>query len=144
MAQQKHEATFVGLDIGTSKVVCLVGLHQQDLATPSIIGLGVAPVSGLKRGVVTDVEETVSAITAALEEAERMSGVVITKASINAVGIFVYKADSAVSFFGWEQAMDFKTFIGNTNFSNILNLLLYFTIININIFTNNVHSTRLV
>ncbi len=95
MAQQKHEATFVGLDIGTSKVVCLVGLHQQDLATPSIIGLGVAPVSGLKRGVVTDVEETVSAITAALEEAERMSGVVITKASINVDGSHLHSLNAS-------------------------------------------------
>ncbi|MEI8072682.1 MAG: cell division protein FtsA [Candidatus Saccharibacteria bacterium] len=86
MAAQKHEATFVGLDIGSSKVVCIVGLHQQDLATPSIIGVGTAPVSGLKRGVVTDVEETVSAITAALEEAERMSGIAIDGATINVDG----------------------------------------------------------
>lgn len=86
MAKQKHEATFVGLDIGTSKVVCVVGLHQQDQATPSIIGIGTSPVTGLKRGVVTDVEETVSAITTALEEAERMSGVAIDRASINIDG----------------------------------------------------------
>ena len=86
MASQRFESTFVGLDIGTSRVVCVVGLHQQDLATPSIIGIGVAPVTGLKRGVVTDVEETVSAITTALEEAERMSGVAIDRASINIDG----------------------------------------------------------
>lgn len=94
MAAQKHEATFVGLDIGTSKVVCVVGLHQQDLATPSIIGLGVAPVTGLKRGVVTDVEETVSAITAALEEAERMSGVAIERASINVDGSHLHSINT--------------------------------------------------
>lgn len=86
MSAQKFEATFVGLDIGTSKVVCVVGLHQQDQATPSIIGIGSSPVTGLKRGVVTDVEETVSAITAALEEAERMSGVAIDSGSINIDG----------------------------------------------------------
>jgi len=95
MAKQKHEATFIGLDIGTSKVVCLVGLHQQDLATPSIIGLGVAAVTGLKRGVVVDVEETVSAITAALEEAERMSGVVITKATINIDGSHLHSLNTS-------------------------------------------------
>ncbi len=86
MAAQKHEATFVGLDIGTSNIICVVGLHQPDLATPSIIGIGSSKVNGLKRGVVTDVEETVSAITAALEEAERMSGVAIDRASINIDG----------------------------------------------------------
>ncbi|MBA3678835.1 cell division protein FtsA [Candidatus Saccharibacteria bacterium] len=95
MAAQKHEATFVGLDIGTSKVVCVVGLHQQDLATPSIIGLGVAPVTGLKRGVVTDVEETVSAITTALEEAERMSGVAIERATINIDGAHVQSTNTS-------------------------------------------------
>lgn len=86
MAAQKHEATFVGLDIGSSKIICVVGLHQTDLATPSIIGIGSSKVNGIKRGVVTDVEETVSAITAALEEAERMSGVAIDRASINIDG----------------------------------------------------------
>lgn len=86
MAAQKHEATFVGLDIGSSNIICVVGLHQTDLATPSIIGIGSSKVNGIKRGVVNDVEETVSAITAALEEAERMSGVAIDRASINIDG----------------------------------------------------------
>ncbi len=95
MAAQKQEATFVGLDIGTSKVVCVVGLHQQDQATPSIIGIGSAPVMGLKRGVVTDVEETVSAITTALEEAERMSGVAIDRASINIDGAHLQSTNTS-------------------------------------------------
>lgn len=86
MAAQKHEATFVGLDIGSSNIICVVGLHQTDLATPSIIGIGSSKVNGIKRGVVTDVEETVSAITAALEEAERMSGIAIDRATINIDG----------------------------------------------------------
>lgn len=86
MAAQKHEATFVGLDVGSSNIICVVGLHQTDLATPSIIGIGTSKVNGVKRGVVTDVEETVSAITSALEEAERMSGVAIDRASINIDG----------------------------------------------------------
>jgi len=82
----KNDETYVGLDIGTSKVVCVVGLHQQDSPTPSIIGLGVSPTSGLRRGVVVDVEETVSSITAALEDAERMSGITIERATISIDG----------------------------------------------------------
>lgn len=85
----KNEATFVGLDIGTSKVVCVVGLHQQDSPTPSIIGLGEATTSGLRRGVVVDIEETVSSITAALEEAERMSGIAIERATISVDGAHI-------------------------------------------------------
>ena len=83
---QNHEETYVGLDIGSSRVICVVGLHQQDSPTPSIIGLGEAPTSGLRRGVVVDVEETVSAITAALESAERMSGISIDRATVSVDG----------------------------------------------------------
>lgn len=95
MANTKHEATFVGLDIGTSKVVCVVGLHQPDQATPSIIGVGTSPINGVKRGVVTDVEETVSAITSALEEAERMSGIAIDKASISLDGAHLHSMNTS-------------------------------------------------
>ena len=50
--------------------------------------------------------------------------IIITKAIVNTIGILIYKADSAFSFFGWEKAMDFKSFIGNTKFIYILNFLL--------------------
>ena len=90
----KNEETYVGLDIGTSKVVCVVGLHQQDSPTPSIIGLGVSPTSGLRRGVVVDVEETVSSITAALEDAERMSGIAIERATISIDGSHIRSMNS--------------------------------------------------
>ncbi len=90
----KNESTFVGLDIGTSKVACVVGLHQEDMAEPSIIGLGVSPTTGLRRGTVSDVEETVASITAALEEAERMSGVTIEHATISVDGAHVQSLNS--------------------------------------------------
>jgi cell division protein FtsA len=90
----KNEETYVGLDVGTSKVVCVVGLHQQDSPTPSIIGLGVSPTSGLRRGVVVDVEETVSSITAALEDAERMSGIAIERATISIDGSHIRSMNS--------------------------------------------------
>jgi len=90
----KNEETYVGIDIGTSKVVCVVGLHQEDSALPSIIGLGVSPTSGLRRGVVVDVEETVSSITAALEEAERMSGIAIERATISVDGAHIHSKNS--------------------------------------------------
>lgn len=91
---QKHEETFVGLDIGSSKVICVVGLHQEDSPLPSIIGLGVAQTSGLRRGVVVDIEETVSSITAALEEAERMSGIAIERATVSIDGAQIHSLNS--------------------------------------------------
>ena len=91
---KKSEATYVGLDIGTSKIACVVGLHQEDAAEPSIIGIGTAATSGLRRGVVTDIEETVSSITAALEEAERMSGTAIERATISVDGGHIQSLNS--------------------------------------------------
>ncbi|GLR12606.1 cell division protein FtsA [Chitinimonas viridis] len=62
----------VGLDIGTSKIVALVAEVQPD-GRMEIIGLGQAPSKGLKKGVVVNIESTVSAIQRALEEAELMA-----------------------------------------------------------------------
>src|SRR5262249_1346389 len=93
MAKPK-EIPYVGLDIGTSKVVCVVGLQQDDSATPSIIGLGASPTVGLRRGGVIDIEETVSSITAALEEAERMSGIAIERATVSVDGAHIQSLNS--------------------------------------------------
>lgn len=76
---QKSHIT-VGLDIGTTKVAVCAGTVQEGIV--NIIGVGHAPNSGVRKGVISDVEETVSAITAALEEAERMSGAPITDAFV--------------------------------------------------------------
>ncbi|MDP4038393.1 MAG: cell division protein FtsA [bacterium] len=91
---KKDESTFVGIDIGSTKVACVVGLHQEGSAMPSIIGVGLSPTTGLRRGVVADLEETVSSITAALEEAERMSGVAIDKATISVDGAHIQSLNS--------------------------------------------------
>jgi len=64
----------VGLDIGTSKVCVVVGQRFENSKTPEIIGFGTAPSSSLRKGVVSDIEETVSSVSSALEEAERIAG----------------------------------------------------------------------
>ncbi len=63
----------VGLDIGTSKVVALVGELTSDGAI-ELIGLGSQPSRGLKKGVVVNIESTVQSIQRAVEEAELMAG----------------------------------------------------------------------
>ena len=63
----------VGLDIGTSKVVAIVGEITPDDEV-EIIGLGSHPSRGLKKGVVVNIESTVQSIQRAIEEAELMSG----------------------------------------------------------------------
>ncbi|MCP5321538.1 MAG: cell division protein FtsA [Pseudomonadales bacterium] len=63
----------VGLDIGTSKVVAMVGEVAGD-GLLKIVGLGSHPSRGLKKGVVVNIESTVQSIQRAIEEAELMAG----------------------------------------------------------------------
>ena len=73
----KREEIIVGLDIGTTKVACLVGEITDEGI--DIIGVGTQPCSGLKKGVVVNIDSTVAAIAKAVEEAEHMAGVEITQ-----------------------------------------------------------------
>ena len=74
-----------GLDVGTSKVCAIVGesLPDGQLAT---LGFGVAPCTGLRKGVVVNIEATVDAIKAAVEEAEKTSGVRVGSAVVGVAG----------------------------------------------------------
>ena len=68
-----RSSLIVGLDIGTSKVVALVGEIGADGAI-EVVGLGSHPSRGLKKGVVVNIESTVQSIQRAVEEAELMAG----------------------------------------------------------------------
>ena len=67
----KNSNLIVGLDIGTSKVVCIVGKYNEsnDL---EIVALGSYPSSGLKKGVVVNIDATTDAISKAVEQAQSM------------------------------------------------------------------------
>jgi len=73
MAKKSEKNIITGLDIGTSKVVALIGEVTADGAI-EIIGIGKHPSRGLKRGVVVDIEATVNTIQRAVQEAELMAG----------------------------------------------------------------------
>src|ERR1700760_4072884 len=73
MAKRSDRNLLVGLDIGTSKVVAIVGEIKADGAL-EIIGVGSHPSRGLKKGVVVNIESTVQSIQRAIEEAELMAG----------------------------------------------------------------------
>lgn len=73
MAKINEKKLVVGLDIGTSKVVAIVGEITSDGAV-DIIGIGSHPSRGLKKGVVVNIESTVQSIQRAVEEAELMAG----------------------------------------------------------------------
>ncbi len=62
------------LDIGSSKIRTVVGTLEEKSQVPNIIGVGIAPSTGLRKGNVIDVEETISSISSSLEDSERMAG----------------------------------------------------------------------
>jgi cell division protein FtsA len=72
MARKSDRDVIVGLDIGTSKVVAMVGEIMTD-GSIEVIGLGSQASRGLKKGVVVNIESTVQSIQRAVEEAELMA-----------------------------------------------------------------------
>jgi cell division protein FtsA len=72
MPKKTDQRLVVGLDIGTSKVVAIVGELQEDGGL-TVIGFGMHPSRGLKKGVVVNIESTVNSIQRAVEAAELMA-----------------------------------------------------------------------
>lgn len=72
MSKQPEKNLIVGLDIGTSKVACIVA--EASSGELEIIGLGSAPSRGMKKGMVVNIESTTDSIRRAVEEAELMAG----------------------------------------------------------------------
>lgn len=68
-----HSYLVSSLDIGTTKICCLVAETGAEAPT-EILGVGITPCTGLKKGVVVDIASTVSAIQRAVEEAQNMAG----------------------------------------------------------------------
>ena len=73
MSNPAARKIIVGLDIGTSKVVAIVGEENEE-GEIEIIGLGTNPSKGLKKGVVVNIESTVQSIQRAVEQAGLMAG----------------------------------------------------------------------
>jgi cell division protein FtsA len=89
----EREAVLVGIDVGTSKVVALIGEVGRD-GSLTIVGKGVAPAAGLKKAVVVNIEQTVRSIAAAVEHAERSSGYQIDRAFVGVGGQHVESQNS--------------------------------------------------
>lgn len=83
----------VGLDIGTSKVVAIVGTVTAEGGL-EIVGLGSHPSRGLKKGVVVNIESTIQSIQRAIEEAELMSGCDIHSVYVGIAGSHISSLNS--------------------------------------------------
>lgn len=86
---------FVGLDIGTSTVRCVVGMAEGDDSDKvAVIGHGSADNMGMRKGVVVHVNDVAEAISQAVLEAERLAGIKITNATVNINGTHVIGINS--------------------------------------------------
>lgn len=96
---QENSRYAVGIDIGTTTIRCVVGHIDGTTGTPTIVGVGSAPNSGMRKGVVAHLAGPAAAIDEALGEAERMSGYQVDAAtvSINGTHILSTKADGMIA-----------------------------------------------
>ncbi len=114
MAKKTDRNIIVGLDIGTSKVAAIVAELTDD-GEIEIIGIGMAPSKGLKKGVVVNLETTILSIQRAVEEAELMAGCQIKSVfagiagshikSLNSHGIVAIK-DKEVTQYDIDRVID--------------------------------------
>ena len=100
----KQVSHTVGLDIGTSRVTCIIG-EPGDGGLVDIVGIGESEARGLRKGVVVDPEAAVESITRAVEEAERMSGLEAEEVSVNLSGshIMSFNGQAIVAVSGRER-----------------------------------------
>lgn len=91
-----NQDIFVGLDVGTNSINTVVAKMEtvRGALKPQIIGAGLASSSGLRKGVVVDIDDAVSSIRKSVEEAERMSGVKINNAYISIGGSHIKSRSS--------------------------------------------------
>ena len=87
------EQIIAALDIGTTKVVALVG-EMDEHGGIYVIGHGIAPAEGLRRGVVVDMDKTVRSIQKAVEDAQMVSGTVIDRVTVGIAGEHVRSINS--------------------------------------------------
>lgn len=81
------DETIVGIDVGTTKICTLVAeVEDPGERQLRIVGVGVAPSQGLRKGMVVNVEEATRAIEASVERAERVSGYPIERAYVGVTG----------------------------------------------------------
>lgn len=97
--QQESSSYAVGLDIGTTKVRAVVAHIDSSTGVPTIVGVGRAPSTGMRKGVVVNLQGPGQAIDTALGEAERMSGYQVHAASLSVNGshILTTHADGMVA-----------------------------------------------
>jgi cell division protein FtsA len=84
---------FVGIDIGTTKICTLIA-RQESSGQLRILGVGIEPSRGLRKGVVVDLEAAVQTLARSIDRAERTSGIEILSALVSLAGSNVSSVNS--------------------------------------------------
>ncbi len=88
------EKIITGIDIGASKIRTVIGVVEPEKKEPHIIGVGISPSLGLRKGAVVDVDEVIANISASLEDAERISGIPVHHVFVGVGGAHIESIDS--------------------------------------------------
>ena len=88
-----RENVFVGLDIGTTKIACIISEVDEN-SELKVIGIGVSPSKGLRKGVVINIDQTVKSIKQAVEEAELMAGIDVEDVFVGIAGDHILAVNS--------------------------------------------------
>jgi len=107
---QENSRYAVGIDVGTTTVRCLVAHIDGTSGTPTIVGVGSAPNTGMRKGTVVNLSGPAQAIDDALGEAERMSGYQVNEAtlSINGTHILSTHADGMIAVGGADHTISYE------------------------------------
>ncbi len=89
----KNRQIITGLDIGTTKICAIIAEVTSDKQI-DIIGIGLSPSNGLRKGIVVDIDKTSKAINAAVEKAERMAGVNVESVFVGIAGSHISSVNS--------------------------------------------------
>jgi cell division protein FtsA len=81
----QEENIVVGLDIGTTKICAIVG-RKNEYGKLEVLGMGKAKSEGVRRGIVTNIDKTISAIEKAIHDAEEQSGIEINTVNVGIAG----------------------------------------------------------
>ncbi len=104
------ERVLASLDIGSSKIRTVVAIadNTQESTVPSVIGVGLSPSLGIRKGQVIDVEELIHNIISSLEDAERMAGVPVNHVFVGMSGSHIESFDSrgVIAISGSEISVD--------------------------------------
>lgn len=90
----RKQSHLTSIDIGSSMVRVAVAQIDKESALPTILGIGKAPMDGMQKGVITDVEEAVRGVSSALDIAEKVAGLPIEKAYVSINGSHISSQNS--------------------------------------------------